>query len=152
MTRSQRTIVAAIVALAVIIAIITAIVGAIVGANDGLDDALSGTPVSCRIRGEDYRAGRLEFVMEDVSQIEQFVLKPLRESRRIADPEKYEIYGGLRLEFADGRSTGIMLFVPFGYFKLGGEYYQTDLMELMRAYNHVLELEAEIVNEQLDYR
>jgi hypothetical protein len=125
-------------------------VAAIVMAQHDIGDTLSGDPMSCRFRPHGYAKSRIEFWLDDAATIERLVLKPLREAERIDNPDKYEAFGGLRVQFADDRTVGIYLFAPIGYFAIGDDYYRANLNELFTFYAEVLDEEISTIREYIE--
>ena len=79
-----------------------------------------------------------EVCLTDASQMEELVLRPLREARRDPNPAEYAIFGTLTIISPNQSRETIVLFVPWGYYKRGGEYFVTDFSGLQAVCEETL--------------
>jgi hypothetical protein len=70
-----------------------------------------------------------ELRITDPELIQSFVVKPLIHARIDSRPAAYVVLGQTSVHYDDGTQDAIIMFLPWGRFKHGGEYGITDFRE-----------------------
>ncbi len=83
---------------------------------------------ACRINFGD--RGATSLVLDDPSQMDELVLKPMRLARPDLTPADYKVFADLVLEYEDGTEGSFWLFIPFGCYKSGESYYVANFTKL----------------------
>lgn len=74
----------------------------------------------------------------DLQEIQRVLSSPLKHATNDEQPARYEIIGTIVLVYDDGTEEGILLFLPWGHFKYGTNYFEADLSELKSRFAQML--------------
>lgn len=85
------------------------------------------------------RIGDIDVNITSASDMEWFVLKPLRAAQPEPNPAAYVPIGSLTITYPYGASETYALYAPWGHYSRNGKYYSTDLSLLRMAISERIE-------------
>jgi hypothetical protein len=89
----------------------------------------------CRISLDLGAKGRfLELRITEPSLIKELVEDPLNRGQADPDPARYVVKGSIVFKRKDGSQEGLVLFHPWGRYKLADKYFITDFSLIQQAF------------------
>lgn len=91
--------------------------------------------VECRVGlGHASQEYMMQLCIKNPASIKTLVLEPIQKAAPDPRPAKYVIIGGLEVIRRDGSKEGYSLFLPWGHFGHGNDYFITDFSGLLGAF------------------
>src|SRR5262249_10260870 len=75
----------------------------------------------------------LEFHITDSKSIKELVVDPISQAMPDPKPKRYVVLGNITTKTADGTKDVFTLFLPWGHFKHGNDYFIADFSLLQKA-------------------
>jgi hypothetical protein len=81
----------------------------------------------------------LEMRITDRSLIHKLLEKPLSNAVADVKPARYQVVGTLRIEYKDGSTDALSLFIPWGHYKHNDQYMIADFSALTKEFRELID-------------